>query len=103
MTEPPQCDDELAPLVSEQDPDWARFRDDDPEYFLRAAGQVIRVFVGWHIYPNITQTVEQLAVGTRGLIMLPSRHVTQVEQVTLCHGEHPHTLQPDEYVWHEAG
>ncbi|MEC4763809.1 hypothetical protein VT930_11910 [Mycobacterium sherrisii] len=96
-----QCDD-LPPLVSEQDPDWRLYREDDPEYFLRAAGELIRRFVGWHLWPSRTETV-RLSVGARGVIMLPSRHVTAVEQVTLMHGEHPHTLLPDEYLWHEAG
>lgn len=97
------CVDPLPPLASDRDEDWAKFRRDDPEWFLRAAGELIRVFCGWHIYPNVTETVGKLTVGTRGVIMLPSPHVTDVEQVTLYHGEHPHTLQPDEYLWHEAG
>lgn len=102
MTES-QCDGELLPpLVSDSD-DWGRYLRDDPEYFLRAAGQLIRVFCGWNIFPNRTETVGKLPVGARGVIMLPSRHVTNVEQVTLYHGEHPHTLQPDDYLWHEAG
>lgn len=105
-TEPQNNTDPVPSLVTPKDPDWDRYKKDDPEYFLRAAGQLIRTFVGWHIYPNRTETRHKLQVGNRGVIMLPSRHVTNVEQVTVCRGgEHDagHTLQPDEYLWHEAG
>lgn len=99
MTELP-C---TPPLVTDKDEDWSRYKSDDPEYFLRAAGALIRVFCGWHIHPNIKQTVDKLPVGARGVIMLASRFVTSLEQITLYHGEHPHTLLPDEYIWHEGG
>ncbi|MEB4212331.1 hypothetical protein [Mycobacterium sp. 94-17] len=101
MTEP--CVDPLPPLVTDKDPDWGRYQADDPEWFLRAAGELIRRFCGWHLAPNRTETVHKVKIGNHGVIMLPSRHVTNVEQVTIYHGAHPHTLQPDEFLWHEAG
>lgn len=96
-----ECDG-LPSLVGVEDPDWDRYKSDDPEYFLRAAGELVRRFVGWHLWPSRTETVRR-SVGARGVIMLPTRYCTAVEQVTLLHGEHPHTLLPDEYLWHEAG
>lgn len=109
VADPVDFDDEATPdplpgLINTEDPDWRRFQDDDPEYFLRVAGRAIRVFCGWHIFPSRTVTVHKLSIGTRGVIMLPSRYVTDVQQVTVYGGSaHAHTLLPDDYLWHQAG
>lgn len=91
------------PLVSVSDPDWAAYRTDDPEWFLRVAGRTVRQYCGWHIYPNVRVTKHKLKVGGHGIIMLPSGHVTAVDSVTIHRGAHEHHLHHDEYAWFEAG
>jgi hypothetical protein len=95
----------LQNLVSADDPDWQAFQADDPEWFLRAAGRVIRQYVGWHIFPNIQETVHKIQTGSRGLLMLPSRYVTQVDRLSIRMDERQPTqwVDPREYVWHKAG
>lgn len=102
----------LEQLVSETDPDWAAYQSDDPAWFLRAAGRVIRKYVGWHIFPNIQTVEDKIAVGSRGIIMLSSRHVTQVDSLKVQSeasapvGAPPPPYQwidPNDYVWHETG
>lgn len=96
---------DLEQLVTPDDPDWNAFQSDDPAYFLRAAGHVIRKYVGWHIFPNQKQTLKKIRCGTRGIIILPARHITQVDSIFIAHSEDrpPHFLDPHEYVWHENG
>ncbi len=95
----------LPSLLSADDPDWDAFQADDPDWFLRAAGQAIRKYVGWHIYPNTRETVCKLHSGSRGIIMLPSRHVTEVDSLTIQMNEGlaGQWVNPNDYVWHEAG
>lgn len=95
----------LPQLVDAQDPDWSAYLTDDPDWFLRAAGREIRKYCGWHLFPNQRDTVHKIRVGTRGIIMLPSRHVTSVEAVhiSMNEGHPPSTENPNDYVWHEAG
>lgn len=95
----------LPVLVTPDDPDWESFQADDPEWFLRAAGREIRKYCGWHITPNRRQTATKIHTGTRGVIMLPSRHVTNVESLFIQQDETlpAHTVDPTDYVWHEAG
>jgi hypothetical protein len=92
-------------LLSVSDPDWAKFTSDDPEYLLRVAGDAIRTYCGWHIFPNIQQTVTNIPVQSRGMIMLPSLLVTAVESVTLqsVNGETDNVLDPDSYNWFPNG
>lgn len=96
----------LQNLLTVDDPDWAKFQSDDPEWFLRAAGAAIRKYVGWHIYPNLREHVKKIKTGAKGIIMLPSRYVTEVDKVTVSYGEAidtPHYLHHDDYLWYEAG
>jgi len=92
-------------LLDVNDPDWQSFSSTDPQYYLRVAGATIRTYCGWHIYPSLTVTADQLAIGARGLIMLPSRHVTAVDSVVLFAGSgDPWTLNPDtDYRWFAGG
>ena len=78
--------------------DLAAFQGSDPNWFLTAAGETIRNFCQWHIYPNIpvTQTVP---IQPDGTIMLPSLHVTDVASVSINGLE----LDPTSYQWHQAG
>lgn len=96
----------LPHLLDVKDPDWERYRNDDPEYFLRAAGRTIRKFVGWHISPNICENLEKLRVGSRGIVMLPSRFVTAVDHLAIRNNApdgHHRELHPGQYTWYESG
>jgi hypothetical protein len=98
-----RTDPVLANLVSVDDPDWAKFQTDDPEWFLRAAGRAARKFCGWHLAPNIRQHITKVEVGAHGICMLPSRYVTEVEELTITCGQHPHRVRHSEFRWDEEG
>lgn len=93
----------LPGLVTPTDPDWSAFQGDDPALFLAAAGRTIRKFLGWHLYPNITETADKIKIGSHGIIMLPSRYVTGVECVRIHTGHGWHHLDPHDYTWFKAG
>ena len=96
---------DLQNLLDANDPDWQKFSSQDPEWFLRVAGSAIRVYCGWHIYPNLQQTCPQLPIGAKGIIMLPSKYVTDVSNVTAFpNTDTPVVLDPaTDYLWDEAG
>ena len=89
----------MDPLVSPADPDWLAFKDGDESYLLGAAGELIRRFCGWHIWPSLTETVPKLRVGSANLIMLPSLHVTDVSSVAVG----SEVVDPNNYAWFESG
>lgn len=93
----------LDSLVGADDPDWVKFQEDDPEWYLRVAGRAIRQYVGWHLFPNIQVTVEHIRTGSNGIIMLPSRHVTQVDWLTIQTGADPVLIPAVDYEVYEAG
>lgn len=92
-------------LLDPNDPDWASFQSKDPEWFLKVAGDAIRVYCGWHLYPNLQLTVTNLRIGARGVIMLPATLVTAVESVTLQDpsGQNDQLLDPTQYDWFDNG
>lgn len=87
----------LAPLVDHTK--LEAFEDGDAEMFLVAAEAEVRRYCGWHIAPSVTVTEGRFPVGERGLVMLPSLHVTDVETVIVDGRE----LGPDEYDWEPCG
>lgn len=93
----------MTDLLDPADPDWVAAQQQSPEYLLRVAGAAIRNHLGWHLSPNIEETVTT-KIGSRGIVMLPSRHVTNVESVTVTD---PHqgsfVLTEDDYTWNEDG
>ena len=96
--------DPYPPLCDPNDPDWASFQAQDPNYFLSVAGARIRTYCGWRIYPNDTDTVDRLRIGTNGRIMLPSLYVTDVAQLTVQTGVNTSiTIDPDMYEWFANG
>lgn len=102
--QPPAADDQYPGLATSADPDWQSFLSSDPDWFLRAAGRTIRRFCGWHIYPNLRVTVSDERVGSWGIISLPSRYVTGVDNLSLSVGDNQYQLiPPDKYVWHKGG
>lgn len=78
--------------------DLAAFQASDPNWFLTAAGEVIRNFCQWHIFPSLPVT-ETVPIQPEGTIMLPSLHVTAVDQVSIGGVE----IDPNSYEWHQAG
>lgn len=78
--------------------DLASFQASDQDWFLNAAGEVIRAFCQWHIAPSITVT-DKVPVNPDGTIMLPSLYVTNVESLTI----HGLEIDPTSYYWHQAG
>jgi len=89
----------VEPLVTADDPDWVAYQEGDESYFLRAAGELIRRYCGWHIWPSVSVTVPKLRLGSGGIIMLPSLHVTDVFGVQV--GDE--SVDPNNYAWFEEG
>ncbi len=52
-----------------------------PDFWLRSAQAVVRRFCGWHIAPNITETLHLDGHGGRGL-ELPTTHMTGLGAVS---------------------
>lgn len=100
MTQPQQPD-----LVLPNDPAWTAFKNQDETWFLKAASDEVRRYCGWHLTPSVTATYTQLPIGQKGIIMLPSRHVTAVTEVSVDINDNagPQILDPDSYEWFEAG
>jgi hypothetical protein len=93
-------------LLNTNDSDWAAFSRGDPEYLLRTAGRTIRQYCGWHLFPSLQMTLNNLVIGSNGAIMLPSLHVTDVESVVLQTGidaDDTVTMDPDQYTWFDYG
>lgn len=90
MTQPPN-------LLSATD--FAKFRAKDQDWFLGAAGEVIRDYCEWHIYPVQADTDVSCKTGAKGIIMLPSLNVKSVETVRF----RGITLSSDEYTVHDSG
>lgn len=78
--------------------DLTSFQASSPDFFLSVAGDTIRNFCQWHIFPSLTVT-ELVPIQPEGTIMLPSLYVTGVESITL----NGLTLNPSAYHWHKAG
>ena len=89
----------MDPLVTPTDPDWAAYKDGDESYLLNAAGELIRRFCGWHIWPSLTETVPKLRVGSANIIMLPTLHVTDVSSVSVGY----EVVEPNNYAWFDSG
>jgi hypothetical protein len=78
--------------------DLALFQASDRDWFLQAAGEIIRGFCQWHIAPSITVT-DTVTVQPDGTIMLPTRYLTGVASVSIAGVE----LDPSTYWAHRAG
>lgn len=70
------------PLPNLLDPlDFAKFKAKDESWFLGVAGEAIRDWCGWHIYPVVPMINVQAEIGNKGIIMLPSLNVVSVEEL----------------------
>ena len=77
-----------------------QYRSGDETLLLEAAQGEIRDYCGWHIAPSETVTNASVRIGERGLILLPTLHLTAVGQVqvdgrTLVYGV--------DYDWDKVG
>ncbi|OBF77092.1 hypothetical protein [Mycolicibacterium fortuitum] len=76
-----------------------KFEAGNPEFFVTAAEAEVRKFCGWHIAPSVTVTNGRYPAGERGLVMLPSLHVTDVASVAVD----GHELDQHDYDWEPCG
>ena len=88
----------LGDLLDPDDEALVGFQQRTTEYYLGVAGSFIRKYLGWHLSPSVEETVT-VPAGEKGLIMLPSRYVTAVSDVTMR--EVP--LDADQYTWTAGG
>lgn len=70
----------------------------DPQTLLAQAQAAIRSYCGWHVAPNITETLTVDGRGSRHL-WLPSLHVTDLTSVT----DEGTALTTDEFDWSVSG
>jgi hypothetical protein len=75
----PGENDPVPALLS--DDDYGTFASLDTDYFLAAAGDRIRQYLGWHLFPSLT-TTRLCYLSGDGTILLPTRHLTAVVQVS---------------------
>lgn len=67
------------PLLTIDDLEWFRGRDSDPTLMLRAAGQAVRSYCGWHIAPVATETVT--VEGSGATLLLPTLRLGSVTSI----------------------
>lgn len=86
-------------LLSEEA--YAKFATLDVPTFLAHAGERIRDYCGWHIFPELT-TAGLFDLAGDGTIMLPTTHLTGVQCVK---PEWPNAPESDRhtYTWDERG
>jgi hypothetical protein len=96
----PVDDADLLDYVSDQEASLSTRE----EFLVRAAAEVVRDYCGWHIAPSITDTYPKLAIGSGGIIMLPSGYVTDVASVTINSPAGDTVLDPTtDYDWFKTG
>ena len=88
----------MTDLFDPDDEDWAAYQQQSPDYYLRVAGDAIRRYLGWHLSPSLTQTVE-VPVKQKGLLPLPSRYVTGITSIEIDE----RVIEPSDYDWDEGG
>lgn len=84
----------MLDLIQADDADRLAYDNADPDFFLRAAGEEVRRYCGWHVSPNVVVT-RTVTIGSRGIIMLPSLLVTGVLHVEVSrNGCDSYVLEP---------
>lgn len=73
-------EDDTVPALLNSD-DYGTFAELDLDYFLAAAGDRVRRYLGWHCWPTLTQT-GLYDISGDGTIMLPTRYLTSVVSVS---------------------
>ena len=79
--------------------DLAKFQANDTQWFLDAVASTIIEYCHWHIAPSLPRTNVQARVGNKGIVMLPSLHVTSVEALRL----NGTVVDPSLYTLHTDG
>lgn len=79
--------------------DLAKFASSDQSWWLAAAGRAIRDYCGWHVFPSVALTGAKVRCGERGLVILPSKWVTAVNNLVVDGS--PLVLDVD-YYWQPA-
>lgn len=69
----------LDPLLGSTD--YTRFVAKDQDWFLGAAGETIRGYCGWHIFPVVADTDVRVRIGAAGIVMLPTLNLVSVEAI----------------------
>lgn len=69
----------LEPLLLSTD--FAKFKSSDEAWFLGAAGDAVRDFCGWHLWPVRPVLSVAATVGNKGIIMLPTRRLVSVQAI----------------------
>jgi hypothetical protein len=62
--------------------DLALFQAADPDWFLNAAGEIVRGYCQWHIAPPITVT-DTVPIQPDGTILLPTLYLTDVTSIVI--------------------
>jgi len=63
--------------------DFAQFNAKADAWFLGAAGEQIRDYCGWHIFPQVAQTDVIARIGNAGIIMLPTLNLVSVQELRI--------------------
>lgn len=84
-------------LLSQQD--FGKFQSKDPEWFLDAVASTITNFCHWHIAPTLAKTNVVVRVEGKGIVLLPSLHVTSVQALRL----NGNVVDPTLYQVHTEG
>lgn len=79
-------------------PDMVANPELDAQWWKKAAQNAVRRYCGWHVAPELDETLVLDSHGGR-ILMLPSRHVNSVTGVKVEGAE----LAQDAYDWSEAG
>jgi hypothetical protein len=79
--------------------DFRQFRKKSADWFLGAAGETIRDYCGWHIYPILSVTDVWARIGNKGIVMLSTLNLVSVERLSWCGTDMPSSG----YEVHEEG
>lgn len=88
---------DLADLLNAED--LAKFASSDQSWWLTAAGRAIRNYCGWHVFPSVPVVAGRVKCGERGLVVLPSKWVTQVGPLVVDGTSLVHNV---DYYWEPA-
>lgn len=69
----------------------------DAQLAVKGISRAIRNYCGWHVWPNVEQTVTISAAGSD--LFLPSKHVTAIDSIAEAAG----TVDADTYRWFTDG
>lgn len=63
--------------------DFGKFKSKDEAWFLGAAGETIRDYCEWHIFPVVSETGVLATIGNEGIVILPTLNLVSVEDIRL--------------------